>query len=459
MSVGIRFDARRPGESIPQHRPRRSPLLTLHRLLGLILILSAFVGLPRRMDFGGVSGLGTLTILRVMMLGAGVLAYARYPRSILARLLPYGCFLVWAALSPLWAPPSRDGFQNGVVYIEFGLALLLAGSLARRDAALMQHLLVKTTPWVDRITLALVFQDVVFKGLPNDPEEGWLIGPRPLAVLGLIMVSWHLSRWYYGSGRSRLLIALWMLAILFSMSRTGIAVCLVLVGTVVLLQTRFRPRHAAVTGPAFLAAVACTVGLVAYTSAFNDRFFAGADTQKVRVAGLAINTSGRINMWRVTIESARTSPLVGQGLGSSQELITAAYPKLGHPHNDYLRIWHDLGVVGLGLLLLSFLSWIYILWGAWYRAEKGRTRSAQLELTALLLLIALMMVIVPDNALVYSFIMGPTGVFVGAALGTASANAQPRRAPRRPITVPDVRAHPVAARGVHKAQTSPPSQR
>ena len=58
-----------------------------------------------------------------------------------------------------------------------------------------------------------------------------------------------------------------------------------------------------------------------------------------------------MNMWAATIESARHHPLVGQGLGSSQDLIERLFG-LAHPHNDYLRLWHDLGLVGL-LLLVS----------------------------------------------------------------------------------------------------------
>jgi O-antigen ligase len=257
-------------------------------------------------------------------------------------------------------------------------------------------------------------------GLPNDPEEGWLIGPRPLAVLGVVMLSWHLSCWYFDSRRSRLSIALWLLAILLSMSRTCIAVALLLLGTVVLLQTRFRTSRAALSAPALAVAASLTFGLVVYSSAFNDRFFGGVSTQKFEVGGLQINSSGRINMWSATIKSAMESPVIGKGLGSSQELITALFPRLGHPHNDYLRVWHDLGAVGVILLVAAMISWLWILFRAWHAAEKHHAKDARLELSALLLVVALMLVMVPDNALIYSFIMGPAGVLIGSGLGVAS---------------------------------------
>ena len=403
-------------------------LLNLHRLLGLLLIISAFVGLPRRVNLGPISGMGSLTIAEVVLLGAGIFVCGGYPKPLLVRILPYWGFLFWAAASALWAVPDFGGIQNGVVYLMFGLALLLAGTLARRNASLMEYLIGRIVPWMDWIALTLVLRDLVANGLPNDPEEGWLVGPRPLAVLGLVMLSWHLSSWYFGSRHSRLPIALWLLAILFSMSRTGIAVALFLVALVVILQTRFRPSRAALSAPALIVAISLTTAVVAYSTAFNDRFFAGASTQMVDVAGVEINTSGRINMWRATIESAMQSPFIGHGLGSSQRLIEGLFVRMQHPHNDYLRIWHDLGAVGLVLVVTALGSWVWILFRAWYDAEKRGTRCARVELSGLLLLLALGLVMVPDNALIYPFIMGPAGILIGTGLG-ASLNSG--RSPRR----------------------------
>jgi O-antigen ligase len=406
-------------DAAPRGEPRRSrrQLSALHWVIGLSLLVSAFVGLPRRLTIGPISGVGALTIVQVILLGVGILACTGYPKRLLFRIGLYWCFLMWAMASMLWASPSFEGAQNGVVYLQFGLTLLLSGTLARRDPLRMERLISGGVRWIDWVALTLVLRDVVMNGLPNDPEEGWLVGPRPLAVLGVVMLSWHLSCWYFDSRRSRLSIALWLLAILLSMSRTCIAVALVLVGLVVLLQTRFRPSRAALSAPALLVAASLTLGLVVYSSAFNERFFGGVSTQKFEVAGLQINSSGRINMWSATITSALDSPIVGQGMGSSQQLIERLFPRLGHPHNDYLRVWHDLGAVGVALLITAMASWMRVLWRGWYEAERGGTRRAIFELSAMLLLVGLMLVMVPDNALIYSFIMGPAGVLIGCGLG------------------------------------------
>ena len=122
-------------------------------------------------------------------------------------------------------------------------------------------------------------------------------------------------------------------------------------------------------------------------------------------------------MWSATITSALDSPIVGQGMGSSQQLIERLFPRLGHPHNDYLRVWHDLGAVGVALLIAAMASWVRVLCHDWYEAERVGTRCAIFELSAMLLLVGLMLVMVPDNALIYSFIMGPAGILIGCGLG------------------------------------------
>jgi len=395
----------------------------LYWLVGVPMLVSAFVGLPRRVTLGPISGVGALTLVQVVILGMGVAGSRAYPKRLILRLVPYAGFLLWAAASMLWAPPSLEGAQNMVVYALFALALLLAGTLARRNTATMERLIQRSARWIDWVTLSLVAWDVVTKGLPNDPEEGWSVGPRPLAVLGVLMLSWHLSCWYHDPRRSRIPIVLWMLAILMSMSRTCIAVALLLLGVVVLCQTRFRTSRAMLSGPALGVAAAVTLGLILYSSAFNDRFFGGVSTQKFEVGGLEINSSGRINMWKATIESALNSPVVGQGLGSSQTLIQSLFPRLGHPHNDYLRVWHDLGAIGVTLLLCALLSWLWILGRTWYLTEKAGRKPARIELAGCLLLIALLLVMVPDNALIYAFIMGPAGVLIGAGLGASAGTS------------------------------------
>jgi O-antigen ligase len=398
----------------------RSRSRLLYRVLAFPMFVAAFVTLPRKLNFGPISGLGLLTLMEVGLIAAGLLACTRYPKWLLLRTLPYLCFMVWVGLSTIWAPPAGImGFQNGLLYLLFGLMILLAGTLAARDAPRLEKLIDQGILWISSVALAFVALDMSLRGLPKDTEEGWWIGPRPLAILGLVVLSRYLARWYYGDRTARLWILLWIAAIVGSISRTATAGALILVACVVLAQMRFHRRRVAFTLPAALGAVVLVVTLAFTWAPFHDRMFAG-DT-KLDVGGTSINVSGRRTMWMAVIESARKQPIVGSGLGSAQlvvaETMTFMTNPMSQPHNDYLRIWHDLGAIGLVLHLAAAAAWMGTLGLAWYRSERTASRAAQLELTGLLALLGLSIMEVTDNPVVYQGPMAMAGLLVGAGLG------------------------------------------
>src|SRR5690606_35083896 len=75
-------------------------------------------------------------------------------------------------------------------------------------------------------------------------------------------------------------------------------------------------------------------------------------------ASVRFNTSGRANIWRAVWQSALSSPVIGKGFGSSAALLKKRFG-IEHPHNEYLRVFHDLGVLGLGLLTAQFGAWAW----------------------------------------------------------------------------------------------------
>jgi O-antigen ligase len=403
---------------------RSSSLSLLHLVMALPMLMAAFAGLPRLINVGPISGMGAITIVNTGLAAAALLACQNYPKRLLLRWLPYMVFLMWAAMSVTWDPPGSTGIQNGLVYSFFGLLVLLSGTLAFRNPGRVQYVIDRSFLWIDCVSLGLVALELSVHGLTKDTEEGWWIGPRPLAILGVLVVSRHLARWYYGSGAARISIVLWMCAMVVSVSRSATAAALLLVGLVVLAQVRFRLKRAALSIPAAAGAVLIIVALALYWKPLHDHMFVG-DT-KLQIGGTKINVSGRFTMWGAVVASGSEHPWTGQGLGSSQGIVYSAFAghetQMTQPHNDYLRLWHDLGVVGLFLYLMAVGTWMWTLGREWYRAE-GRRTSAEMEFTALLALVALSLLAVTDNPLVYQPIMAVSGVLVGAGLG-AGANRQ-----------------------------------
>ena len=383
------------------------------------MFLAAFGSLPRKIDVGPMTAMGALTILEVGVSAAGLLACGRYPKWLLLRTIPYLLLLTWAALTTIWAPPNKEGFQNAIVYTLFGVMVLFSGTLTARDPWRVNRLLDRGIGWISLVALTFVGTELLTKGIPADSEESWWIGPRPVAILGVVVLSRYLARWYYGDRRARLWILLWLAVIVVTISRAATATAFVLIGTVVLAQMRFQRRRAALSLPLALGAVVLVVTLVLLWSPFYQRMFSG-DVQ-VQVGGAAINVAGRATMWDAVITSALEHPWIGQGLGTAQFVIGVAFANtkslMTQPHNDYLRVWHDLGAVGLGLHLAVIGIWVWILGRDWYVAERRYRQPAVLELTGLLIMIGLSVLELTDNPIVYQAVMGTAGTFVGAGLG------------------------------------------
>lgn len=196
-------------------------------------------------------------------------------------------------------------------------------------------------------------------------------------------------------------------AIVLSLSRTASAIgILLLVGLVVRLRRGHRILLAcgAVTG----VALATWVLLLSFAP-LRNRFLVGDNA--VEVGGLAINTSGRSALWEAVSEDAMRAPLLGQGPGSAVVFVTERFGGITQPHNEYLRVLHDDGIVGLTLFSLGCLLVLI-------RVIKRIARTDQpIHWAALFALTATLAAAATDNVLVYPFVLLPAAVLIGLSLG------------------------------------------
>jgi O-antigen ligase len=67
-------------------------------------------------------------------------------------------------------------------------------------------------------------------------------------------------------------------------------------------------------------------------------------------------TAGRVHGWELLAPEVLDSPWFGRGIGSTQwsDAVAAGRYKANHPHNIYLEVLMDLGLVGLGAM-----AWFY----------------------------------------------------------------------------------------------------
>ena len=246
--------------------------------------------------------------------------------------------------------------------------------------------------------------------------------------------------------RWALLVCLGILGLMFlSMSRMALVAGTLMVPAAVMVRgDRKALLQTILVGTVFGGALAARI---AFYPPMYDRFF--KEDASMQMGGVAINATGRTWVWERIWISFQTHPIFGQGAGSTGPHI--GVDGMGHPHNDYLRILHDHGIIGLALFLLAMgVISARIVQNVWRGKQQGRI-TQPIHVAAICALVGVCCTMISDNPVGYIYVMGPLGVLLGASLGLGQASAivdlQERyqanvNALRRPATALANRRHP-----------------
>lgn len=303
--------------------------------------------------------------------------------------------LVWVAVRP-----SMEGVQSVLCYFLFIASLVIVATSVYSDYGRIPQAMVLAGYLATVLSMATTLTGVR------------LVAGRSYGMTALILLAILIPRRDLLS-RAIVPIGIVMVTLIASLSRTTTVVGMVLL---LFLAVRARKGSRVVYVLAMLASVAL-MGLVVAVAVpdFVARFTEG---DNATVAGVNFNTSGRANLWVATWESALDSPWLGNSPGHAAALMVERFPEsAGQPHNDYLRIFDDLGVVGVvlwwgGILQLTVRSF-----------RNARRHDTPELWTAAMVMVALMLVGTTDNIIVYQFIMVPIAVLVGLTLRTPTPPA------------------------------------
>ena len=308
-------------------------------------------------------------------------------------------FLGWAALDTLIQGEfTKAGVQNLCCYVIF---ICGAAVIAMTNSPGSYEKFVRLITIAGSVR-ALVYGVVLVRYGVNSNA---FYSARAFAIQALLIMA-VLIPFHTKEFLPRLLPYLLFVEIVLSESRTAIAVAAVL-----LLVTAFRGRRQSTRVLRLSALIALTIGISAWTvmnvPSIQDRLFSGDQFQGF---GFTLNTEGRAVLWRWVLDDIATSPWLGHGAGHATNVIRTAALTAGEPHNDYLRILDDFGLVGLVLWLISIVSVIVraIMIGRAYGSDKAYT--------AALAIFAVSVVAATDNVLIYYFAMLPLGALLGMVL-------------------------------------------
>ena len=217
------------------------------------------------------------------------------------------------------------------------------------------------------------------------PGTAKILSPRPFGLMGIVLVAWFLGGGLIGRRWAYWVVAFAIVLTLLSLSRSALAAEFVLVALAWFNLRNFR---------GWLIAIGAGVVVDG-----------GRARGRLPVRAAAPPLLPRRHPERRRLQHQRDRPrraVVGQlglvqaaaadrcGAGASDRL-TAALPGrgAGHPHNDYLRILVDYGIVGFVLWMSAYLALLRLTWKRWQAVRGTRVYAEHVHSAAFLVLVGI----------------------------------------------------------------------
>lgn len=193
---------------------------------------------------------------------------------------------------------------------------------------------------------------------------------------------------------------------------------------VLLLLWVAHPLYRRLLPKAVILSVVFALGLlVFYSPTFQERTFGPEGGSVADVVNGEFESAGRLETWPRIWEEAREHVILGAGVGQAGKFVSRVWPGTDKPHNDYLRIVFEQGVVGLLLFLAVVGLQVYRL-REQIPSCRGELRWA--FAAAYLGLVMLLLIAFTDNPITYGvWYTHSLFAVLGAAYGVRS-----RAAPR-----------------------------
>ena len=321
-------------------------------------------------------------------------------------------FVLWTLVSFSWGTAATQGYQNTLVFVAALLFMAIAVTVIQHRGRAAYEVVSKAF-WVAAVVgLGLYAAGVAIAG----PGTDKILSPRPFGLMAVVLVAWFL-----GAGMVRRRWAYWVV---------GAAIVLTLRVAVALgVRRAARAGRAGVVRPAELPRMADRDRRRGHRDRDRDR-------RGVPVRPAAPPLLPRRHRQRRRLQPERDRPrraVVGElGLvqataadrprrGASDRLTDALpFHGAGHPHNDYLRILVDYGIVGFVLWITAYLALLRLTWKRWQAVRGTHVFAEHIHAAAFLVLVGIALTMIVDNPMIELARMAPLGILVGMSLGLPS---------------------------------------
>lgn len=305
------------------------------------------------------------------------------PAPALRKAVPLAGFVVLSAASLLWSPDPQQGIEF-VGSMTLGLLGFVWGTVNGPPTG-------STTVWVAGV-LGLTMAALALVVSPNSELVSGLNPDRILAmgVLVCLVVAWYGPRTWW----TTLVIGLGgIVTVLASGSRTATVLVLVLVLAAPGLRIPSLGR--VLVGGLLLVLIVVVVSVI---PDLQERWLPASEGSGIDITALtSLETSGRGSVWP-SVASGCGFTLVGNGAGTANAQSSRVSDDFPEPHNEYLRVWCDSGLIG------SLLFWGFIVScvGESFRARRRARRSWASD-AGLQVGLSMMLLAVTDNPTTTTF--------------------------------------------------------
>lgn len=294
----------------------------------------------------------------------------RRPRIKVLSLLIY-TFLIWAMFATAWAPDIELALDKAFdVLLLFLVVLALQINLGKNNT---HELLFGFWTGILVIGSVMAVLALASAGEQFSSSQGnrvSVLGGGPI-ILGRNMGLMILATFYFQSavkirwvnvGPGLVSIAvLGTVAILLTGSRGALLAIFVACAVYFVLDRRSWPKKAVIFVGGF-GALLVFLNTTSIGQNVHEMFMS-------RVVELTFEkryTSGRGDLWYEALEITRKNPLFGAGLAGFQAAaITVSDAHQSYPHNIFLEVLCETGIVGLLLFLSAGMASIAVLWRNW----------------------------------------------------------------------------------------------
>jgi O-antigen ligase len=235
------------------------------------------------------------------------------------------------------------------------------------------------------------------------------LGPRSVSLYFVSIISLAISSLSYDNSKklrklSFLSIVTGVLLIFISLSRTAF---LSLIVIFFLFSTlKFRIKKIITVIPIIFLIIFVGIKFEPFAERVNP---------EVYYVSPGFYTSGRATVWPVIIEEGLKHPLFGYGTGNAKVFMEENFKGVGLlPHNEYLRIFYDGGVMGLILFLSAWIQRLKKHWLFWKKRERNNDKNkAKFHLASILGTVGILVSAIFDNVFLYVFMLVPICLIYG----------------------------------------------